>query len=46
MHFLQSLLIFQIFKIEDQKYLLFIYLVLNATFIPIYHVKAVQDEIS
>ena len=46
MHFLQSLIKFQIFRIEGQKYLLFIYLVLNAAFIPIYHVKAVQDDIS
>ena len=46
MHFLQSLLKFQIFRIEGQKYLLSRYLVLNAAFIPIYHVKAVQDDIS
>ena len=46
MHFLQSLLKFKIFRIEGRKYLLFIYLVENAAFIPIYHVKAVQDDIS
>ena len=46
MHFLQSLLKIKIFKIVGRKYLLFIYLVLNTAFIPIYHVKAVQDDIS
>ena len=46
MHFLQSLSKFQIFRIEGRKYLLFLYLALNAVFIPIYHVKAVKDDIS
>ena len=46
MHFLKSLLKFKIFIIENCKYLLFIYLVKNATFPPTCHVKAVQDNIS
>ena len=46
MHFLKSLLQFQIFIIQIQKYLLFKYLVSNAFFIHLCHVKAVQDDIS
>ena len=46
-HFLQSLqnlIIIIIIKIST--YLLFIFLVLNAAFNPVWHVKAVQDYIS
>ena len=39
MHFLQSLLEFEIFLIKVRKYLLLINLVLNAFFVPICHVK-------
>ena len=45
-HFPYSLLIFKIFKVKLSKYLLFIFLVLNAFFICLCHVKAVQDDIS
>ena len=46
MHFLQSFLKFKIFIIKILRYLLFILLVLNTVFIPVEHVKAVQDDIS
>ena len=36
----------EIFMIKIQKYLLFIFLVLNAVFLTVYPVKAVQDDIS
>ena len=45
-HILQSLSKFKIFIIEIQTDLLFIFLVLNAVFITVYHVKAIQDDIS
>ena len=36
----------KIFIVKIQRYLLFIFLVLNAVFITVYHFKAVQDDIS
>ena len=45
-HFFQSLLNFKIFMIKIPKYLLFIFFVSNAVFIPICLVKAVRDDIS
>ena len=37
--------VFLLSLIEDPKDLLFIFLVLNAIFMTLYHVKAVQDDI-
>ena len=45
-HILQQLINLKIFIIKIQKYLLFKFLVLNAVFITVYHVKAIQDDIS
>ena len=45
-YILQSLQKFKISIIKFPKYLLFIFLVLNAVFISIYHLKAAQDDIS
>ena len=45
-HILQSLLKIKIFIIKIPTDLLFTCLVFNAVFIILYHVKAVQDDIS
>ena len=45
-YFHQSLLVLKIFIIKFPKYLLFLFLVLNAFFIPRCHVQAVQEVIS
>ena len=45
-HFLQSLLNSKICIIKIPKYFLFIFFVSKAIFIPVCHVKAVQDDIS
>ena len=44
--FLYICLNFKIFIIKIQKDSLLIFLVLNSVFITVYHVKAVQDDIS
>ena len=44
-HIIQSLFKFKIFIIKIPKDSPFILLVLNAVFINVYHVKAVQDDI-
>ena len=41
-----TLLNFKIFIIKIQKDLLFIFLVFHADFVTVYHVKAVQDDLS
>ena len=45
MQYLQSLLKFKIFKIKIPNDSLFIFLILNAFLITVYHFKAVQDDI-
>ena len=46
MHFLQFLSKFKIFLIKILKDSLVIFLLLNAVFITVHHVKVVQDDIS
>ena len=46
MHILRALSKYKIFVIKITKDSLYIFLVLNAFFITVYHVKAVQDDIS
>ena len=46
MYILQLFLEFKIFIIKIPKNSLFIFLVFNAVFITVYHVKAAQDDIS
>ena len=46
MHNLRALSKFKIFILNISKDLLYIFFILNAVFITVYHVKAVQDDIS
>ena len=46
MHILRALSKFKIFIIKIPKDSLDMFLILNAVFIAVYHVKAVQDDIS